>query len=90
MSFTMLTSKTVIVKCIHKDYYTDLYQISKQVEKSNRKVYQSLLILLLRYAVQLNIDKFLLVFYITGLLGGHTGHGIVITSMERKYWQVQS
>ena len=60
------------------------------LKSQTRKVYQSLEILLLSYAVQSNIDKYLLVFYITGLLGGHTGHGIVISSPERKFWRVQS
>jgi len=56
-----------------------------RLKSQKPKVYQSLVILLLRYAVQSNIDQYLLIFYITGLLGGHTGHGIVISSLERKY-----
>jgi hypothetical protein len=64
---------------------------SFSVLKSQKpKVDQSLVILLLRYAVQSNIDKYLIVFYITGLLGGNTGHGIAISSLERKYWWVRS
>ena len=49
-----------------------------------RRVYQSLVILLLRYAVQSTIDKYLLVFYITDLLGGYIAYLIVISSLEIK------
>jgi hypothetical protein len=59
------------------------------LNRRKRKVYQSLVILLLRLAVQSNTDKYLLVFYITGLLGGHIAHRIVISLQERKYWRVQ-
>jgi len=37
----------------------------------------------LTYAIQSNIDKYLVVLYITGLLGGDTGHDIVMNSLER-------
>jgi len=65
-------------------------RLLSRLKSRKRKVYQSLVILLLRYAVQLNIDKYLLVFYIAGFFGGHIAHRIVISSLEGKYWQVQS
>jgi len=90
LSFTMLGGNTVIIKRLVEDDCTEHYNIIKWIEKSNTKGLSIFIILLLRYAVHSTINKYLLVIYITGILGGHSGHGIVISSLERKYWQVQS
>lgn len=62
---------------------------SRRLKCANRKVYKSLLMLVWRYTVQLNIDKYLLVLYIGGLLGGNTRHGSVISSVKRESWWVK-